>query len=377
MIAHICLVDDWELRGDGSGNPRTIQFEQMRKLSNLYDNHGLKGTFNVEVMQQLYHKKLGEQHPELKQIAREWEDVVLETYLKGHDMQLHIHPQWDGATYKGGTWILQENWSITALKKERKRELIQSCKNYLEYLIRTVDPGYQCISYRSGTWAIAPCPDMMSLLAENNIVFDMSLVNGIRCNLDMVEFDYRHIEEPFFPYYPNMTDARRLSSEKQPIVCCPTNSFNFPRLAMLKKRGLQVLKKPNAMAPNSTAIINSGTKPTYSNKWKPQKNQNILSQISDRIVDDFISPITRIADISQLSYLELDYMLKRIIRKTQRSKTPVPIMLENHTKDIGNFEPIKRFCEKLSKMPGAKVLTAREVAENIKNGIYDIKRRGA
>lgn len=93
MTLALVLVDDWELRGDGSGDMRRIQFATMRRLNQIYESHGLRGAYNAEIMQQLHHLKFGEKHPELAELAREWEEIVLETYKRGHDIQLHVHSQ--------------------------------------------------------------------------------------------------------------------------------------------------------------------------------------------------------------------------------------------------------------------------------------------
>jgi hypothetical protein len=52
-VIHLALVDDWELSGSGAGDPHQLQFRPMRKLSKIYNDHGIRGPFNAEVMQQL------------------------------------------------------------------------------------------------------------------------------------------------------------------------------------------------------------------------------------------------------------------------------------------------------------------------------------
>ncbi len=42
---YLVLTDDWELRGDGSGDIETLQFENMEKLVRLYEKHGPKAHF--------------------------------------------------------------------------------------------------------------------------------------------------------------------------------------------------------------------------------------------------------------------------------------------------------------------------------------------
>src|SRR4051812_36234454 len=81
----LVLADDWELRGDGSGNPRALQFSTLRRLLELYERHDLRGTVNVEVLQQLAHLEQAQDHPELRATAEEWVDCVVDAYRRGHD----------------------------------------------------------------------------------------------------------------------------------------------------------------------------------------------------------------------------------------------------------------------------------------------------
>src|SRR5689334_17177668 len=109
---YLAFVDDWELSGNGSGDVEELQIEPMRELVKVYDRYGIRGSFNAEVMQQLSFRRLQDRYPELGHAAVAWDNAVLETYRKGHDVQLHIHPQWIGAEYKNGGWSLTADWSI-------------------------------------------------------------------------------------------------------------------------------------------------------------------------------------------------------------------------------------------------------------------------
>src|SRR5260370_34032447 len=73
----------------------------MRELVKIFNNHGIRGSFNAEVMQQLAYRNQQERFPELKVISDEWEQVVMDSFRQRHDIQLHLHPQWLGASYQG------------------------------------------------------------------------------------------------------------------------------------------------------------------------------------------------------------------------------------------------------------------------------------
>src|SRR3989442_3379728 len=243
-VIYLAFVDDWEVRGNGTGDPRVLQFEPMRKLVQIFNSYGIGSSFNVEVMQQLAYRDLQDRFPELKVIADEWEQVVKESFRQGHDIQLHIHPQWWGANYEGhGNWKLGGDWSILNYANQQIRGMLVSGKQYLESLLRQVDPSYACVSFRAGSWGAAPSDSLLPILSELGVVFDMSIVAGLRYDTPQVKLDYAPCQEPFLPYYPDMRDARRVSRSAEPIVCIPTNTFPGPRVALARAALRKIIRK--------------------------------------------------------------------------------------------------------------------------------------
>src|SRR5436190_3954413 len=171
---HLVLTDDWELRGDGSGDMRHMQFATIRKLISIYDEFGLKGTFLPEVMQQLYHRKAGKLHPELASLADEWEATLRNVYTQGHDIQMHLHPQWNGAHYQGGAWNLSSPWAFADYSAAEVWSMLANAKTYLEELLRTVDPVYRCCAFRAGAWLAFPCDHLLKTLTDLGFVADLS-----------------------------------------------------------------------------------------------------------------------------------------------------------------------------------------------------------
>lgn len=397
MDVHLILVDDWELRGDGSGNMNRIQFNQMRRLCDLYEKYGVRGTFNAEVMQQIQHREWGEQVPALKSLADEWDTLVAETFSRGHDIQLHIHPQWSNATFKDGRWDLHGDWSILTYSREEAAAMLNAGKEYLESLLALVSPDYRCVSFRSGAWCLAPSPFMIPLLSELGIIFDMSIVDGLHYDLDIIQLDYRAIEEPFFPYYPERTDARQVSNESGDTVCCPTHSFKYTQglarviLELLLYRFSRARYHRLFDSGNSVSIYESGASESYGKIWQASESNEVRTLCDPRpnIFSNFRQKVGTlfsdaykidhcISDLSQLNPHMIDRLFADINNKTRNVKGPVPVVLENHTKDIGNFEPIEYFLRSLSRHKNFSVLTASQVAKNIIDGAYNIRvREGA
>jgi hypothetical protein len=374
-VIHLAFVDDWEVRGNGTGDPRVLQFEPMRKLVRIFNKQGIRGSFNAEVMQQLTYRSQQERFPELKVIADEWEQVVMESFRQGHDIQLHLHPQWLGASYQGhGNWKLGGDWSILNYPRQKTCAMLASGKQYLETLLRQIDPTYACVSFRAGSWCAAPSDSLMPILSELGFVFDMSIVAGIRNDTPQVKLDYTQCEEPFVPYYPDMTDARQVSRSVEPIVCIPTNSFSGARFALFRRdlgkacsalqRRLRSLRNGNGGAPPTSSRGHSG------DEWTNKGESGALGLLK-RMIKRYVLGQVHIADVSRLNYTMMHQMMVHIRRQAARSGLPnVPVILENHTKDLHDFSDIERFVADVALSPDVKTITLTEIAHGLRNRTF-------
>jgi hypothetical protein len=365
---HLALVDDWELSGNGSGNIRQLQFEPMRRLTNIYDRLGIRGSFNAEVMQQITFRQHQDHQKELKILADEWDDMVRETLRQGHDIQLHVHPQWHNAEYQDGRWKLTADWSILNYSREEALQMLRSGKEYLENLLKDIDRNYRCVSFRSGAWCIAPSPHMLDLLVELGIVFDMSIVAGVKYDTRNIKLDYLGCEEEFLPYYPVMTDARKVSDKVEPIICVPTNCFYASRRQVLQHHLEKAIGKIRRKLAGPTTVTNNGRSvEAYGEEWA-----QIDGSLTKRIYRKGIVPYLRgkhtISDLAQLDYPLMMEMLDSIRKRSRASGlTDVPVVLENHTKDLHNFSDLERFLKKAVESSDIRFVTLTELAADLKH----------
>ncbi|HEX5704189.1 MAG TPA: hypothetical protein VFX97_13380 [Pyrinomonadaceae bacterium] len=374
---HLAFVDDWELSGDGSGDPHELQFAPMRKLVEIYNAHGIRGSFNAEVLQQLTFREFQDAHPELQALADEWDDSIRETFRQGHDVQLHIHPQWSSAEYIDGKWKLTGDWSILNYSAEQARALIERGKQYLENLLRPVDPNYASVSFRSGSWCIAPSPFMLTLLADFGIVFDMSIVGGVRYQTRRIELDYSNCEEDFLPYYPVMSDARQVSDKPEPIVCLPTNHFYGSRRSTLQHHVGKLfarLKNRASSADDSKASARSVK--TYGHEWAQTSHDSTWRRVYDKGIVPYVIGRHLISDLAQLDYSLMTEMLESIRRRARASGLKdVPVILENHTKDLHDFSHIEQFVSDVATAADIRCVTLTEIADDLQSGRFTIKTR--
>ena len=52
-MIHLMLHDDWEIYGDGTGDPEVLMFDPARRIVDICDKHVAKYTFYAEIDQQL------------------------------------------------------------------------------------------------------------------------------------------------------------------------------------------------------------------------------------------------------------------------------------------------------------------------------------
>lgn len=368
MRIQLALTDDWELRGNGSGDIEQIQFRVMRELISLYNSYGVKSTFNAEVMQQLTFRKLQDSFPQLKTLADSWDEHVRLAFSDGHDIQLHIHPQWSRVTFEDGRWALSGDWSLLNYKPEDSYAMLADSKAYLERLLTPLNENYRCVSFRSGSSAIAPSPFVLNQLAQLGLVFDMSLIEGLRVNTRNLQLDYSHCDEGFLPFYPQMHDARRVSDKIAPIVCIPIFSFTLSRRRCIGAVLSKVSEK------TFSRKINPATDSYAAQEWDEVGRTSLPAKIYDKVLQPSLKGKHIVADIGRMDFPSLREMLKAIRQAARESKqSQVCVILTNHSKYITDFSHIERFLKEARKYDDITFVTLSMIAGQLRAGVVEVK----
>lgn len=386
----VVLTDDWELRGNGSGNIESLQLEPMRNLVTLYNKHGIHGSFFAEMMQQLTFRKFQNKHPELRKKADQWDEQILETYRQGHDIQLHIHPQWSQARYEDGTWTLEGDWSLINYAPEEAESMILEGKNYLETLLRSESPDYRCVVFRAGAWALAPSEHLLGILSRLGFLLDASIVGGVHYNTKNLKLDYSICEETLLPFYPDMSDARKVSFKKEPIICVPTCHFYEPLWKKYKDtfkvRGNQII---SALKMNQSSAKfkghSSNPENTVGKDWQSVSTSSdnagtairtVKSKNWQRLMSTTLKLFKKNHFIADLSLMDLEHcrcMTKIIRKKIQERDLDIPVILENHTKDLNDLRHLDNFFKELVQADDISFMTLTNLTQELDNGRFPIQ----
>src|ERR1051326_5985452 len=100
MIECIFTID-YEIYGDGAGSLRDLVYDPAERLREIFQDSGAKFVVFVEAA-------------EFEKIAAfktdsaisKVEEQIRDFYDDGHEIALHLHPQWCNATYENGKWEL-------------------------------------------------------------------------------------------------------------------------------------------------------------------------------------------------------------------------------------------------------------------------------
>ena len=196
MKPSLLLTLDYELYGDGSGDVFKHIVEPTEKILAIAERYNAKITVFFEVVEYWQLKQEWEKGNRMgydRNPVEAMEKQVLDMISRGHDVQLHIHPQWVNAKWNDGKWEVDlSNWRLGTFTTPTMtiKQLIAKGKRTLEEMIRPSFPGYECIALRAGGFNAQPSQEIVSAMHELGIRFDSSIVPGGKEDGKLSVYDY-------------------------------------------------------------------------------------------------------------------------------------------------------------------------------------------
>jgi hypothetical protein len=358
MQVYFVFTDDWEIAGDGSGTVRDTLVRPAWRLMEIFERFGARYTIMAEVMHYLTMQAWCTRAPELEDQCKLWEQTVEAAALRGHDVQLHLHPQWTEAAYSEDRWTLGKNWSLPRHDEATIQRMVEDGRATLESLIQRHRPAYRCHCFRSGSWAMLPSDPIVPILLECGIDTDVSVVRGTWSSRQSAPFDYRDVEEGFAPYWADHADVRRRArGERGGFLEIPTqvrdSDARLERLRLLGRLagraglGAQPKQAPSGAMAERGAGSGAGS-------GRPLAKR--LSQAAARTLGFTRDPRPVIFDIASLSLREMKYLTGRILEEAalrlRGSDVALPIVLACHSKRLLRFDAIEAYLDWLLRTHG-------------------------
>lgn len=252
-MKQILLTLDYELFGNGSGNVFEHMIYPTERMLEIAKKHVAKITFFFEVIEYWRLKEewdagnsMGYKTNPITAIEKQ----ICEAVKDGHDVQLHLHPQWVDAKWLNGCWVVNmDDWRLGEYKKvgeDSLDELLRRGKETLEQMIRPIKSDYVCNALRAGGYCIQPSGEIVKSMRKYGFRYDSSVYPGGYEDGQLQRFDFRGLPDDIGWWYCLDKVEKSVSKETEivelPIVGMEVTRFmkfmSIDRvIGLLKNRG--------------------------------------------------------------------------------------------------------------------------------------------
>lgn len=197
---------DYEIHGNGDGNPMELMVEPTYRLMTLLEKYGQKLTIMADVAEILCFKRYAAEVGRDDYHVAEIETQLCDAIKRGHEVQLHVHSSYFKAQYKNGAFDqCIEEYNMAALPIERIDEMVGQCVEYLQTLLNPVKKDYRVWLFRAANWSMMPTENLYRVLVKHGITHDTSVFKG-GVQGGNVCYDYRDAYDNLSAYPASMTN---------------------------------------------------------------------------------------------------------------------------------------------------------------------------
>ena len=185
---NIWLTFDYELFfGNPTGRAEKCMLEPTKRLLEMAKKYKTPMTFFVDAGYLWKLNVLSPNNPELAETHQQISAQLQEIIAQGSDVQLHIHPHWEKATYEAGTWHIPQDsaYRLDEFPQDEAQEIFLKYKAHLDSLL-----GRPSIAYRAGGWCIQPFSHIKNVFQSTGLKYDSSVVAGMKFQGGVYNIDF-------------------------------------------------------------------------------------------------------------------------------------------------------------------------------------------
>lgn len=238
---------------------------------------------------------------------------------RGHDVQLHLHPQWDGARlHPAHRWqVDMARWRIGDLRKEEVVRLLHRGKQWLEEEVASTARGYRCLAFRAGGWCIQPSRPVVDALIDAGFAVDSTVAPG-QWRPGRGEWsDFR--AAPILPFWKTRADVCEVAQSglwEVPIASGKTSRLHHLRSIIAARN-----QADRGMAPSCVGSYRGPDAHVLSRLFAKSAR---LAQLGHVMLDISTLPADDLIAVTQ----------QWLARHGERNETPTPVVAIAHTKNF-------------------------------------------
>jgi hypothetical protein len=345
-VPFLIITSDYELPAGGYGDVRRHVIEPTRRMLDICDDNDAKLTIMAE-MGELW--ALEDPQNQSFTTRLSYDPALLirgqlqETVRRGHDVQLHLHPQWIGAQWRSPSWVLDySHYHLGDFGHDRMVALLLRGKTDLESMLRPISQGYSCIGYRAGHWNTHPSGPYIAALLAAGLKSDTSVFKWGVADTTATRFDYRNAHSNICAWYACANDINQATSD-QTLLELPIYADLVPCFRLFTLRRLRlafsVLREDMRI---SAATARGGC----------QLRSSVRSKLKQ-----LYAYRARKLDFCKMTTREMMDVVDRVLRQadTRTDQSPVPIVMIGHSKEFSSGRHLSRFLRLLAAQFGAKL----------------------
>ena len=315
---------DYEIHGNGDGDPMYLMIEPTWQLLKLLETHGAKLTVFADVAQISKFKEYMEETGVDKFHYKKIKEQLQYCISNGHDVQLHIHSSFFNSHYNGEKWVQTwDEYNLAGLPFTSIDNYIKRGKSLLESILKPISPDYICNIFRAANWSMQPSSNILKALKSNGFKMDSSVYKWGK-QIGNVNYDYTQAFHQILPYPASFKNINEVDLESEifevPIFCQPKTIMSFITPIRVY-RATRALFHKHEKAEKAKGVASQ----------KADNNLGVMNRIK-RMVSFVISKHPRKLDFNQLSSKQQVTELRKIQKKYSGFELEVPIVFIGHSK---------------------------------------------
>ncbi|MBI9079225.1 MAG: methyltransferase domain-containing protein [Pseudodesulfovibrio sp.] len=163
-------TDDFLLRSDLNIDWDRDLIESTEKLATFLEGHGAKLTVLWETVEYFWLVDNGRDEV-AERIAGQLQDLM----RRGHDVQLHLHPAWQGVRLQEGQYVWPDpNRRIPTMPVSEFASLLERSIETMIALFKPIRPDYRVVGFRGRSYDVEPFQTIADTLSAHGILADSS-----------------------------------------------------------------------------------------------------------------------------------------------------------------------------------------------------------
>lgn len=344
----IILTVDYEIHGNGQGKFEDFCYRPTEMMLDIANRFDVKITLMVEMEHYFAMKK----HPNVfKNEIFLFEKQLNRAIAEGHDLQLHLHPQWLNAKFENGVWKFPysaKEVSLLCNDYKLAYHRIKESKDWLEKNLKKIDRNYECIGFRAGYFQMQPSFNITRALLDNGIICDTSVAKGMYRNNESVgKIDYRSVKTTYYPYRASLDDVS-IEDKSSLLMEMPIFTLRYNKIIRKLNKILNITDKRHKISDTISKIQRSKV---------PLSNSRLREKALDKVPK-------RQNGIYGHKYVDfcIGYpheMVREVRKIANKMNIDSPLVFMGHSKDFVYSNHLKLFLKEIKKTENIKSRTLR------------------